>query len=316
MRQRLLTTPVVVSTVAALTVAPLPAYLLAGDTGLLVSAIAILLVGLVFTVMQARSADDGRQQAEQRLTRRLDRIDSELHTVRNRVNKRSQELKRRVDPLSEDIRKATLRLDGRIGQIDHLIGLYYDLRPDVSFPGTGGWAASPDLLRFLYDDVLANHRSRILECGSGASTLIMAYALRELGNGRVIALDHDARFAEHTRSVLERHKMTDWAEVRVAKLTDIEVAEESWPWYDMSQLPDGPIDLLVVDGPPKATRQQARFPAVPLLHSRLSDDAIVVLDDHERLDEQLAGQRWVDMFPDLTAESIGHHKNTLVLRRR
>lgn len=314
MRQRLLATPVVVTALAVCFAIPIPAYLVAGDTGLLAAIAAILLVVLVPVAFLARDAAD-RRHAEHLVNRRLDRIDEELRTVRDRVNKRAAELKRRVDPLRDDIRQATLRMDSRVGQIDHVIGLYYDLRPEASFPGTGGWAASPDLLRYLYDNIVANGRSRILECGSGASTVIMAYALRELGHGRVVALDHDARFAEHTREVLKRHRLTDWAEVKVAVLTDVEVAGETQPWYDPAQVPEGPFDLLVVDGPPKATGPQARFPAVPLLHSRLSPDAVIVLDDHEREDEQLAGQRWLDMFPDLTGESVGHHKNTLVLRR-
>ena len=314
MRQRLLATPVVVTVLAACFVIPVPAYLAAGDTGLLAAIAAVSLVMLVFVAALALGAQD-RRHAEHLVNRRLDRIDEELRAVRDRVNKRATELKRRVDPLRDDIRRATLRMDSRIGQIDHVIGLYYDLRPKASFPGTGGWAASPDLLRYLYDDITANGRSRILECGSGASTVIMAYALRELGHGRVVALDHDAVFAEQTREALKRHGLTDWAEVRVADLTDVEVAGETLPWYDPTQVPEGPFDLLLVDGPPKATGPQARFPAVPLLYSRLSPNAAIVLDDHEREDERLAGERWLDMFPDLTGESVGHHKNTLVLHR-
>ena len=285
-------------------------YLAAGDTGLLVSV--ALLAPAVWVLLSVR----GRRASDERILRRLDRVDDELRIVRDRVNRRAHELKRRVEPLRDDIRKATYRIDGRIGQMDHLIGLYHDLRPPVSFPGTGGWAASPDLLRFLYDEILSNGRRRILECGSGTSTLIMAYALRELGSGHLISLDHDARFAEHTRNVLERHGLAEPTDVRTAKLCDVEVAGDVYPWYDPAMLPEGPFDLLVVDGPPKATRPQARFPAVPLLHDRLDVGAMVVLDDHERPDEQAAGRRWVEMFPDLEAESIGHHKNTLVLRRR
>ncbi|WP_158645754.1 class I SAM-dependent methyltransferase [Stackebrandtia albiflava] len=309
------TRPAVISVLLVLAAAPVPAHLLAGDTGLLACVVLILLVIAAYVLSAARLGltEDRRRGAE--LHRRLDRVDTELRAVRTNVNRRAHELKRRVDPLAGDIRDAARRLDRRIGQVDHLIGLYYDLRPPVSFPGTAGWAASPDLLRFLYDSVHDLRRSRIVECGSGVSTLIMAYALRELGQGRVVALDHEARFAAHTRAVLERHGLSDWAEVRVAALAEVTVEGERWPWYDVTTLPDGPIDMLVVDGPPKATRSQARFPAVPLLHDRLTEDAIVVLDDHERPDEQAAGRRWVELYPDLTSEALGHHKNTLVLRR-
>jgi hypothetical protein len=53
------------------------------------------------------------------------------------------------------------------------------------------------------------------------------------------------------------------------------------------------IDLLFVDGPPKATGPQARFPAIPVLLSQLSDDALIVLDDTAREDERAISDRWV-----------------------
>ena len=51
--------------------------------------------------------------------------------------------------------------------------------------------------------------------------------------------------------MLDDHGLTDYAEVRRAPLVDVELEDESLPWYDPSQLPTQPIDLLFVDGPPK-----------------------------------------------------------------
>src|SRR6185437_4279924 len=45
-------------------------------------------------------------------------------------------------------------------------------------PPTRGWAASPDLLAVLVDVVITERPALIVECGSGASTLWLALAMR------------------------------------------------------------------------------------------------------------------------------------------
>ena len=122
-------------------------------------------------------------------------------------------------------------------------------------PATRGWAASPDLLLVLVDQVIAQRPSLIVECGSGASTLWLALALRRFEiAGRVVALDHDPVFAEKTRGFLARHGVSDLAEVRDAPLEDFSLGDGSYSWYARRAWEDlAGIDLLFVDGPPAAT---------------------------------------------------------------
>ena len=59
-------------------------------------------------------------------------------------------------------------------------------------PSTRGWAASPDLLLVLVDLMITERPSLVVECGSGASTLWLALAMRRFKiDGRIVALDHD-----------------------------------------------------------------------------------------------------------------------------
>ena len=120
-------------------------------------------------------------------------------------------------------------------QLDALSGLYYGLKPPQAFPGLAGWAASPDLLRYLFNLVHDERRTSVIECGSGVTTLVMAYAMRELGTGKVVALEHLERFADRTRELLVDHGVSEWAEVRHAPLTDVKLNEQTWPWYDLDQ---------------------------------------------------------------------------------
>jgi hypothetical protein len=81
-------------------------------------------------------------------------------------------------------------------QVEALQNLSGILPTSDVLPATRGWAASPDLLLVLVDQVIAQRPSLIVECGSGASTLWLALALRRFGiSGRVVALDHDPDFA-------------------------------------------------------------------------------------------------------------------------
>src|SRR6202021_2796612 len=73
-------------------------------------------------------------------------------------------------------------------QLEALQNLNAVLPATDVLPATRGWAASPDLLLVLVDLVISERPSLILECGSGASTLWLALAMRRFGiDGQIIA---------------------------------------------------------------------------------------------------------------------------------
>jgi predicted O-methyltransferase YrrM len=201
------------------------------------------------------------------------------------------------------------------GEVEDLMALYRDIGPDQALPPMHGWAAGPDLARFVYREVVEQGRQSVLECGSGSTTVILAYACRTVGAGKVVALEHDAKFAAATRRMLDERGLSAWAEVRDAPLTDVSVGESTWRWYDPASVPEGPFDLVLVDGPPGGTGPEAHYPAVPMLLDRFAKDALVVLDDARRDDERAIGERWAAEFEGFTLEWIAHDHGTLLLRR-
>ncbi|NGZ87102.1 class I SAM-dependent methyltransferase [Duganella aceris] len=185
-------------------------------------------------------------------------------------------------------------------QMEALHGLYVELNLKRSLPPTRGWAASPDFLLELARHVRWAQPRMVLECSSGTSTLVLARCLQLNGSGKLISLEHDTHYAHETREQLRRNGLQDWVQVLDAPLLTRELAGESWPWYDLAALPAGlSIDLLVIDGPPQATRPLARYAAGPLLFPRLAAGAHVFLDDAARADEQVILQRWRREFPAL-----------------
>ncbi len=225
-----------------------------------------------------------------------------LNTVR-RVETDANEIKREI--------RQTFR------QLEALQNLNTLLPANDVLPATRGWAASPDLLVVLVDLIISERPSLVVECGSGASTLWLALAMRRFGiDGRIIALDHDPVFGGKTRDLLARHGVRDLAEVRDAPLESFSLEGETYSWYARRAWADVTgIDLLFVDGPPATTGHQARYPALPLLSGSLSPAATVVLDDLVVPDMQKVLGLWLDAYPDFGSEILPLEKQAAVLRR-
>lgn len=171
-------------------------------------------------------------------------------------------------------------------------------------PVLDGWAMDPLAVLGLVQLVMERKPARIVELGSGASTLWLALALRKLGQGHLVSFDHLEAFGNRTRRQLALHGVAAQAEVRVVKLVPVDHEGHALPWYDLG---DGQgleaIDLLIVDGPPGSVGPGARFPAMPAFASRLSDGARIVVDDANRADEIDMMRRWCELYPQLQERS-------------
>jgi hypothetical protein len=157
------------------------------------------------------------------------------------------------------------------------------------------WALLPAALETLLSE-LGRGRTRIVECGSGVSTIALARALRDRG-GRLHALEHDADWAEFVVGWLEREGLDGTASVIEAPLRPHGLALDGSGWYDeraVERLPEAGVELLLVDGPPAGEPDVARsrYPALPVLGDRLADSAIVVLDDVNRPGEAEVLAAW------------------------
>jgi len=186
---------------------------------------------------------------------------------------------------------------------------------DRGIPWTPNWTAAADFLELLVDELEARRPAVILECGSGLSTLVLARACERTGRGHVWSLESGAEFAEATREALAAYGLERLVTVVHAPLSEVEIGGESWPWYDRSGLPGGPVELLVIDGPPAFLREQARYPALPLLVPYLEKGCRILLDDAARPDERAAVARWLEEFPGLRHRYLELERGCSVLER-
>jgi len=169
-----------------------------------------------------------------------------------------------------------------------------------------GHAITPETLKLVQHLVESLDARRVLELGSGISTLMIANDFRRRGAGHVLSLDDDARWAAQTTAKLKAEKLDAFAEVRVAPLVDVEAGGRRSKWYDLSTLDtEARFDLIVVDGPPAWQGDSlARLPALYLLRRHLSETGVLVLDDAARSGETAIARQWQRDFPDLHCRMV------------
>lgn len=187
-----------------------------------------------------------------------------------------------------------------ISEIDAMMQLHRRVPLDGPVPLMAGWALSPRGILQIVDLASTPQVKTVVECGSGTSTIFVGATLRDRPGARVVALEHLEEFAEKTQGMVDAHGLQEVVEVRFSPLVEVAVQGQIYQWYDLSAAADlVDVDILLVDGPPRATGHNARFPAVPMFVDRLADNAVVVLDDVVREEEAKVARRWEKHTPGL-----------------
>lgn len=186
-------------------------------------------------------------------------------------------------------------------KVEAHLGLRALVDARAPLPSLGGWALDPEVLYAVAALLWQRRPDLVVECGSGSSSVWLGYLVERLGHGRVVALEHDEHFLRVSRDLVATHGLRDRVEIRHAPLEPwSHLGEPPRPWYALGAVDDlKRIGLLLVDGPPEAVGEQARYPAGPLLIPRCADDAVIVLDDIHRDGEREVSRRWREEWPGL-----------------
>jgi len=194
--------------------------------------------------------------------------------------------------------------------------LHKILDPVKPLPDMRRYAGSPDFLCWVNMLIEEQSPEVIVEASSGISTLTCGYSLKKLGKGQVISLEHDGHFREISQGNVKSYGLADIAHVFHAPLVTHKINGESWLWYDTNatQLPEV-IDMIVIDGPPKRTQAQARYPALPLLIERLKVGGVLILDDAARKSEKSVVKRWEQEFKNIEVSHLPSERGTTVITK-
>lgn len=219
----------------------------------------------------------------------------------------------------DDIKRHVAERESAIyGCIEARLALDKLVGPSFELPPMRGPVISPDAAWRIYRHVLAERPEVVVEFGSGVSTLLLSHALERNGSGRVVSLDHEARFAAETRELIERHGLGHRAEVFHAPLRDVHANEGPCStFYDPAPL-EGieRVGLVLVDGPPRGVHPEVRHLALPLMASKLKPGGMLLLDDAARPGERSVLERWREAFPGFTFEELPLDTGLAWVRKR
>lgn len=184
--------------------------------------------------------------------------------------------------------------------------------PYDALPYLGSWKADVGLLTLLVDHIFEAKPKLVVEFGAGASTLVLARALKKAGGGRLISFDQHGDFIDATRRWLADYGLA--ADLHTVPLRP---SPAGWPglWYDHGPLPDG-IELMLVDGPPWSIHPFTRGAAASLF-GHIAPGGTVMLDDAARPGERIVARRWRKTHPEFDFRlDKGGTKGTLIGRKR
>lgn len=197
-------------------------------------------------------------------------------------------------------------------QIEASIRLQSYLGADLVLPEMHKWPISPDLGVLLINLIESEKYDAVVEFGSGTSTLIMATALKRVsqrtGNqpSPLLSFEHLEEFREKTYQLLKLSNLTECVDVVLSRLVSWKDGDGTeYYYYDCRQfLADLKTRigfnksriLVFVDGPPAATGQHARYPALPILMKEFENnfELDILMDDYMRKEEQEIVEIWKD----------------------
>lgn len=179
------------------------------------------------------------------------------------------------------------------------------------------WTVLPDFTLNLLNIVSENKPSVIVECGSGLSTLILGYLVKNGMVSKSIAIDHNKQFYEATKADLIKHGLEKYVNLIYAPLKPVIINDKEWFWYDTTVVDEivDQIDILIVDGPPGQIQKHSRYPAIPLLKRYFNPNYNVIADDSRRPDEKEVIEIWLQENQELRVDHLKTVKGMSVLKK-
>jgi len=196
--------------------------------------------------------------------------------------------------------------------------LYKKLQNQLQFehelPFTQDWSAEEDFLLLVKQYCIDFKPTTIVECSSGLSSIILAKCCEVNNSGHVYSLENAEQYQQQTKQNLALFSLQKFADVYHAPLEKITVKQQQYDWYNISEIKDVKIDLLVIDGPSGFIQKHSRLPALPVLFEQLADQSCIFLDDAARSDEKEMVEIWLTDYPELTHEYIETRRGCSIIK--
>lgn len=149
-------------------------------------------------------------------------------------------------------------------------------------PATGApWVLADDTHALILRLIDRLGVTRVVELGSGTSTVTLARAMRDTRVEQFVSVENDATHFAATKARLDREARNDRVQLVHAAITLRWINGYfgfGYGWHPRSGAT--PFDLAVIDGP--RARTYGRFLTLPLLWRHLARGCMVVVDDAAR----------------------------------
>jgi len=184
------------------------------------------------------------------------------------------------------------------------IGLKYIPWTDVSI--------DPASIRAILNEIIIHKKYRVIEFGSGISTLFISKIVEDAEKGHVTSIEHDESWLRVVRGYLEKMEISNSTySLKHVKLTEYEEREDVCEWYNVDRIDkltkDEKYELVFVDGPVGSKSEDRynmeRYPAMPNIIENMSDDFVIFLDDTKRPGEKYIEKDWCERYK-LTSKKI------------
>lgn len=205
-------------------------------------------------------------------------------------------------------------INSNYSQIESLFSIFSILNITKPLPSFRGWSISPDFANIIIQKILEKKPGNILECGSGVSSLIISYLIKDKNWGNLVSFEHDKEFAVRTKELLKSHDVSGKTIIHAMDLIDYNLENNHWKWYDTSVLnQDMKFDLIIIDGPPAYIHPKSRYPSLFLLDKHLNIGGIILLDDCLRENDNNIVKQWMKNFSNYSSEWFNTEKGTYQL---
>jgi len=202
-------------------------------------------------------------------------------------------------------------------QVESLASLYRILDGKADFPATRIMAVSPDFMLHVVKHIRRFAPKKIVECGGGTSTIVMAHMLKAFGqDAHIYVIENHEPSIEEIGEQLRQRDLERFVTLIAAPLIEkrYDGFTTVFNWYDLrSAAIPSDIDLLIVDGPLSLVNACARYPAGPELLPRLARNAHIFVDDANRADERRMIDLWRELYPDLVIRKLPAEKGCVEL---
>ena len=187
------------------------------------------------------------------------------------------------------------------------------LLPDLNLeyiPWTDA-SIDPSSIRAILNEIIIHKKYRVIEFGSGISTLFISKIIEDVGEGHVTSIEHDESWLRVVKGYLEKMEISSSTySLEHVKLTEYKRREDIHEWYNVDRIgrvtKDEKYELALVDGPVGSKSEKyniERYPAVPNIIENMSEDFVIFLDDTRRPGEKYIKKNWCKKY-NLTSKKI------------